>query len=71
MFDRVPLNVLATWLAPDALSRIAKMPDPKHKAIQVDVELDKVGLRAEWRHEDEGPILVTVRAQDPRINPAL
>lgn len=49
----IPLDVLATWLAPDALARIERFFGPERRAAQVDTEWPRSGLwrcgSTEWR----------------------
>ncbi|TXN21018.1 hypothetical protein [Methylobacterium sp. WL9] len=61
---RIPLDVLATWLAADAIDRIARTIGPQRQAAQVDLELDRVGLAAKWEDGEDGPVLVEVRLKD-------
>lgn len=57
----IPLDVLATWLAPEALARIERFFGPERKAAQVDTELAAVGLMAVWEHGVQGPALAEIR----------
>lgn len=63
MSDPIPLDVLATWLAPEALARIDRFWTPEKRADQCDTELAAVGLVADWTVYAEGPVLTAIRAK--------
>lgn len=67
MTDPIPLDVLATWLAPEALARIDRFWSPERRADQCDAELAAVGLVADWTVYAEGPVLSAIRVKDAGV----
>ncbi|GLS44462.1 hypothetical protein [Methylobacterium brachythecii] len=65
MTDRIPIDVLATYLPQEALDRINRIYSPERQARQVDLELAHVGLAAVWEDSEHGPVMMEIRRRLP------